>query len=497
MKYIGLIIGLEEDRAVVLTAESKIVGIKKSEEMFLGQKVFFSRNDILAVKRRRINFYKSAIAGVAAVLMLVFGYFKFFINSNEALLFIDVDINPSIEFAVDGKSIVKDVHPINKEADELAQNLYLENLPLSEALIKFIDKAIEEGYLNKRKDNSNYLLVSAALNPKSSKFKKDRENVEKKLDSELEDLKDDLLNVYRRKFNFEIVKVPEYYKEKSMKKNISLGKYMVYEKIREKGTSITIEDLQSGNLYNLLQQNGLYPLSEKSTNISSEPTPVKVSDTITDNTPVIPTPSVAANTPVSMSTPVVSKTPQSIFTPDASGKAEVTPAPTYYTTPSITLEPTHETKPSDTPKVTALAFYDFENGFQDFKVTNTTEFYISSDNAFSGTKSLKIRMIPGEDEYIDTSNVDPSITQGTTITFHVWIPDTTEITAVEPFYQDANWEWTGNWNLYSQLTPNSWNTIKLKVLEDEPLPIRRIGVKVAAQGKNFSGDVYLDSISWD
>ena len=339
--------------------------------------------------------------------------------------------------------------------------------------------------------------MSAALNSKSSEIKKDRVNTEKKLDSELENLNDYLHKVYSWKFNFEIVKVPEYYKEKSVEENISMGKYMVYEKIREKGTSITIEEIQSGNLYNLLNQNGLYPLNEKSTNISPEPTPVKVSDTNTDYTPVAPTPSVATITPVGMSTHTVSQTPQSIFTPEATGKAEVTPTPTFSITPSITLEPTHQIKPSDIQKVADLAQYNFENGFQDFKVTNATEFYNSSDNAFAGTKSLKIRMIPGEDEYIDTSNVDPSITHGTTITFHVWIPETSEITAVEPFYQDANWEWTGNWNFYSQLTPNSWNTIKLKVLEDEPLPIRRIGVKIAAQGKNFSGYVYIDSISWD
>jgi hypothetical protein len=122
--------------------------------MFLGQKVFFSHNDILTVKRRRINFYMPAIAGVAALLMFVFGYFKFFYGS-ETLVFIDVDINPSIEFAVDGKSVVKDVHPINKEANALTQNLDLENIPFSEALKKYIDKAIKEGYLNEKKENSN------------------------------------------------------------------------------------------------------------------------------------------------------------------------------------------------------------------------------------------------------------------------------------------------------------------------------------------------------
>jgi hypothetical protein len=500
MKYIGLIIGLEENRAVVLTAESKVMGIKKSEGMFLGQKVFFSHNDILTVKRRRINFYMPAIAGVAALLMFVFGYFKFFYGS-ETLVFIDVDINPSIEFAVDGKSVVKDVHPINKEANALTQNLDLENIPFSEALKKYIDKAIKEGYLNEKKENSNYILVSAALNPKSSEYKKSRVNTEKKLDSELENLKDDLHKVYSRRFNFEIVKVPEYYKEKSMEKNISLGKYMVYEKIREKGTSITIEEIQSGNLYDLLHKNGLYPLNEKSIDILPEATPVKVGDTITYHSPVIPTPSVATNTQVIMSTHAVSNTPQSKFTPEATGKVKVTPdiykTPEYYATPTFTLKPTHKIIPTDIPKAADIAQYNFENGLQGFKTTNAIEFYNSSDNAFAGNKSLKIRMRSGEDEYIDTSNVDPSIKHGTTITFHVWIPETTEITAVEAFYQDSHWEWTGNWNFYTQLTPNSWNTIKLKVQDNEPLPIRRIGVKIAAQNKKFSGYVYIDSISWD
>ncbi|KNY29857.1 anti-sigma factor domain-containing protein [Pseudobacteroides cellulosolvens] len=500
MKYIGLIIGLEENRAVVLTAESKVMGIKKSEGMFLGQKVFFSHNDILTVKRRRINFYMPAIAGVAALLMLVFGYFKFFYSS-ETLVFIDVDINPSIEFAVDGKSVVKDVRPINKDADALTQNLDLENIPFAEALKKYIDNAIEEGYLNENKENSNYLLVSAALNPKSSEFKKSRVNTEKRLDFELENLKDDLHKVYSRNFKFEIVKVPEYYKEKSMENNISLGKYMVYERIRKKGNSITIDEIKSDNLYNLLKKNGLLPLYEKNTNILPKTTPVKFRETITDHSPIVPTPTVATNTKAIISTHAVSNTLQPKFTPEVTGRVKVTPStyktPVYYITPTFTLKPTQIIIPSDMPKETDTAQYNFENGIQDFKITNAIEFYSSSDNAYAGTKSLKIRMRPGEDEYIDTSKVDPSIKYGTTITFHVWIPDTTEITAVEAFYQDANWEWTGNWNFYSQLTPNKWNTIKLKVLDDEILPIRRIGVKIAAKDKNFSGDVYIDSISWN
>ncbi|MDP4179963.1 MAG: anti-sigma factor domain-containing protein [Bacillota bacterium] len=499
MKYIGLIIGLEENRAVVLTAESKVLGIKRSERMFLGQKVFFSHNDILTVKRRRINIYISAIAGVAALLLLVFSYMKFFYSS-ENLLFIDVDINPSIEFAIDGKSVVKDVRPINEDADALIQNLDLENIPLTEALKKYIDKAIKEGYLNANKDNSNYLLVSAALNPKSSDFKKSRVNTEKRLDSELENLKDNLHRVYGMKFNFDIVKVPEYYKEKSIEKNISLGKYMVYERIRAKGILITIEEIKSGNLYSLLKNNGLYPLNKTSINILPESTPAKVRETDTNYT-VIPTPSVTTSTPFIMNTHVVSNTPQSKLTPEVTGKVRVTPdtykTPAYNITPTFTLKPTQKIIPSYTPKEVDTAQYNFENSFQNFKTTYTTEFYNNSENAYAGSKSLKIQMKPGNDEYIANSNVDPSITHGTTIVFHVWIPETTEITAVEPFYQDAGWEWTGNWTLYSQITPNSWNTIKLKVLDDEKLPVRRIGVKIAAKDKRFSGDVFIDSISWN
>ncbi|MDP4115815.1 MAG: anti-sigma factor domain-containing protein, partial [Bacteroidota bacterium] len=170
MKYLGLIIGLEENRAVVLTADSKVLGIKKSDSMFLGQKVFFSYNDILNIKRRRINNFVPTMAGIAALLMLVFGCLKFFYSS-KTIIFIDVDINPSIEFAVDSESLVKDIHPINEDADVLTRNITLKNIPFTEALKKYIDKAIEKGYLNANNENSNYMLVSAALNTKSSEYK--------------------------------------------------------------------------------------------------------------------------------------------------------------------------------------------------------------------------------------------------------------------------------------------------------------------------------------
>ncbi len=494
MKYLGLIIGLEENRAVVLTAESKVLAIKKSENMFLGQKVFFSHNDILNIKRRRINSYIPAMAGIAALLMLVFGYLKFFYSS-ETMVFIDVDINPSIEFAVDSKSIVKDIRPLNEDADLLIRNIELENIPLIEALEKYIDNAIEKGYLNANKENSKYLLVSAALNNKSSEFKKNRINTEKTLESELERLKVELHEAYGRKFNFQIIKVPESYKEKSMENNISMGKYMVYEKIKEKRASITIEEIKSGNLYSILKSNGLYPLDVKNIKKLTGPTPVKVQEVGTPHYTVAPNASVSAHTQI------VSNTPKPKFTPEFTKKVQVTPAafrtPESYATATIALKPTQIIIHSDMAKETDTAQYNFENGFQDFKTTNAVEFFNNSDNAYAGSNSLKIRMRPGCDEYVDTSNVDPGIKQGTTIVFHVWIPDTAEITAVEPFYQNSKWEWKGNWTLYSDLTPNKWNTIKLKVLDDEILPVRRIGVKIAAMEKRFDGYIYVDSISWN
>ena len=87
-----------------------------------------------------------------------------------------------------------------------------------------------------------------------------------------------------------------------------------------------------------------------------------------------------------------------------------------------------------------------------------------------------------------------AVVPGTTITFHVWIPSGSKVTALQPYLQDNNWAWTSGW--YPSLTANAWNTITLTVPTNAVSPLQNLGIQFITSA-GWTGTCYIDSVSLD
>lgn len=146
------------------------------------------------------------------------------------------------------------------------------------------------------------------------------------------------------------------------------------------------------------------------------------------------------------------------------------------------------------------ANYNFESGTQGFHEANSNSgiaINTSTDQAYAGSRSLKLTVSSssGTDYYVQTDN--PSgLNGGATITFHVWVPaGESNLTAIQPYIEDNNWTWTGNYQSYSSLTKGAWNTLTVQVPSGAATPIREVGVQVSTTG-SLNNSLYVDSISW-
>jgi hypothetical protein len=88
---------------------------------------------------------------------------------------------------------------------------------------------------------------------------------------------------------------------------------------------------------------------------------------------------------------------------------------------------------------------------------------------------------------------DVNVPAGTTITFRVWIPGGSKITAIEPYLNDYNWAWASSW--YGNLTGNTWNTISLTVPSGHTTPLKQLGLRFTTNAA-WSGTSFIDSVSW-
>ena len=82
---------------------------------------------------------------------------------------------------------------------------------------------------------------------------------------------------------------------------------------------------------------------------------------------------------------------------------------------------------------------------------------------------------------------------GMTITFHVWIPSGNQISSLQAYMQDYNWQWASSG---SGWIPNAWNTLTLTVPANAVAPFHNLGIQFNTSAA-WTNTCYIDSISWN
>ncbi|HSP80150.1 MAG TPA: hypothetical protein VLQ93_16585 [Myxococcaceae bacterium] len=146
------------------------------------------------------------------------------------------------------------------------------------------------------------------------------------------------------------------------------------------------------------------------------------------------------------------------------------------------------------------AFYNFENGLQGWTYSGgiLTGASASTAQAWAGNQSLALTV---EGTISGSGNVyvlSPPVSAGSTLTFHVWLPAGSGLSAVQPYVQEGSgggWRWTSSWYSSSALVPGAWNTLLVQVPPDAVLPLHQLGLQLFTDAA-WSGPLYIDSVSW-
>jgi hypothetical protein len=143
--------------------------------------------------------------------------------------------------------------------------------------------------------------------------------------------------------------------------------------------------------------------------------------------------------------------------------------------------------------------YDFEDGTDGWTDSGApiSSVTTSTAEAFSGAQSLAVNLSGSAGSpYAYVSS--PSTPAGATVTYHVWIPANSQITAIQPYVQQGEtggWAWTGNYVSISNLQTNAWNTLTVTVPSNAVTPLYQLGVQFYT-GATWTGTCYIDAIGW-
>jgi hypothetical protein len=161
----------------------------------------------------------------------------------------------------------------------------------------------------------------------------------------------------------------------------------------------------------------------------------------------------------------------------------------------------------------AKATYDFEDGVNPF-IGNAdpnnwcpiSVIEISSNQAWEGDSSLMIVLDdPGETgkmKWAFAANNDPLTTDLVlgvdTVFFWLYLPSgyDEDMNNVQPFVQDASWQWSGNWQDWDGLPKDEWHCNWCAIPSSGlTLPIRRAGVEFTSPVEEPGCTVYVDLVS--
>ncbi|MDP4181939.1 MAG: cohesin domain-containing protein, partial [Bacillota bacterium] len=245
MKYLGLILKVNDNNAFVITNDCKYYQIKRSSEMFNGQKVEFGKSDIINLKNAKSHGmdgvlqkklrYAAAVAAVFLVMVSAFILWKnSFIAKSDIYAYIDVDINPSLEIAIDSQNNIKEVRPLNNEAKTLIKGINIKKILLKDALSQIVSKSMEYGFLNK--DKKDMILISAAINEQKSKSES--------INNLISNICSDVKKLDAKNISTTVVNIQPETRELAVKNDISMGRFVIFEEARKSGMNLSIESVR-------------------------------------------------------------------------------------------------------------------------------------------------------------------------------------------------------------------------------------------------------------
>jgi hypothetical protein len=143
--------------------------------------------------------------------------------------------------------------------------------------------------------------------------------------------------------------------------------------------------------------------------------------------------------------------------------------------------------------------YGFESGTEQWTASGAPLRAVSSSTAqaYVGTRSLAVTF-SGTAGTGSAVVGTASVPRGATVTFRVWIPSGSRITAIQPFALEgatAGWRYTGKWTGIASLRTNAWNTVTVTLPTASTTPLHQLGVELTTSG-SWTGTIYLDGISW-
>ena len=237
----GLVLKKEDDTYFVLTPGGEFKQISLSKKVQAGEEISIPPK---AAHLKRILFLAASLG------LILFVWLAYQPLWAQAVNYVSLDFNPSLELGLDGKKKIVTVVPLNQPAEELLQNLNLKKQPFEKGVEIILVRALEKGYL---KDDYPQIIL-AAVSPAK------KEAVLIVTNQEVTQIINQALNqASKTKIKVKVIATTTTFaiNQEAKKTGLSLGKCLLIKMAQKEGKTISVKELKEKNLNEIEAQNNI------------------------------------------------------------------------------------------------------------------------------------------------------------------------------------------------------------------------------------------------
>ncbi|MDK2820168.1 MAG: hypothetical protein PWP31_133 [Clostridia bacterium] len=247
----GLVMDREGDRVIVLTPEGEWRTVKPAGVMpEMGEEI------MLPVEKRGLLTWQVVTVAAILLLCLTIPLANHIFNSTapgQLAYYVNVDINPSVELAVDERNRVISAQGLNKDGEKLLSGLDLCNERVLKAVKIIAQESVRQGYYQPdEQDDQGAMMVTVipvADDTNKNLADIDVDDLGKKLIREAQGV----LDKNRIKAEVVVATVPPDIRQHATELGLSAGKYSVMLEALAEGVPLTVDDLKEKSIVKALK----------------------------------------------------------------------------------------------------------------------------------------------------------------------------------------------------------------------------------------------------
>lgn len=224
----GYIIEITKKYAIVMTNKCQFLVVKRPPGMMPGKHILFKYDFANSQK-----LMKYLAAACIAILLISASFFDLPLSENKIYAYVSVDVNPSVEFAVDRELKVVSSVPLDEAAVTLLKKVKVLGLPIKTAVSEMVkDYELSE----------NPVVISVSIPDHQLR----KLNITE--DQALESILNTLKGVAEDPI---LMKVSSKDRETAAKNKISMGRFALYNMIKENNGHITLKEARTDSMSEL------------------------------------------------------------------------------------------------------------------------------------------------------------------------------------------------------------------------------------------------------